>query len=104
VPRRFLRRRRCEVRGRQAEDEMDADAPAEEPIQPEDRIGSDSELQTEAEVTCPYCGESIAITLDAAGGATQEYVEDCQVCCRPWQVHVNYDEGGTAQVWVEQSE
>ena len=91
------------MRGRQAEDELDDDAPGEEPIERESRIGSDSELQTEAEVTCPYCGESIAITLDAGGGTTQEYIEDCQVCCRPWQVHVSYDEGGTAAVWVEES-
>jgi hypothetical protein len=28
-------------------------------------------------------------------------VEDCQVCCRPWQVHVSYDDHGAAHVWVE---
>ena len=91
------------MRGRQAEDELGDDAPGEEPDEREGRIGSGSDLQTEAEVTCPYCGESMAITLDAGGGATQEYIEDCQVCCRPWQVHVSYDEAGTAEVWVEES-
>ncbi len=64
---------------------------------------SDSEMQTEAEVTCPYCGESMAIVLDASGGASQEYVEDCQVCCRPWEVHVSYGEGGAAEVWLKES-
>jgi hypothetical protein len=28
-------------------------------------------------------------------------VEDCQVCCQPWQVHVTYSDHGAAQVWVE---
>lgn len=39
-------------------------------------------------VECPYCGEVVEIVLDPGGGPVQEYVEDCEVCCRPWQVHV----------------
>src|SRR3989442_4117869 len=41
--------------------------------------------ETEADVTCPHCGETMTITLDPGGGRAQEYVEDCQVCCRPWR-------------------
>jgi hypothetical protein len=63
----------------------------------------DPELETEVEVTCPYCGEVVAISLDAGGGATQEYVEDCQVCCRPWQVYVSYGGGGEVEVRVEEA-
>jgi hypothetical protein len=65
--------------------------------------GEDGELQTDAEVTCPYCGEICEITLDAAGGKSQTYVEDCPVCCRPWQVHVVYDSEGAAEVTVEET-
>lgn len=36
----------------------------------------------ETAVSCPYCGEAIAVLLDWSEGS-QEYVEDCQVCCRP---------------------
>jgi hypothetical protein len=63
----------------------------------------DAELETEVEVTCPYCGEVVAISLDAGGGETQEYVEDCQVCCRPWQVYVSYGSGGEVEVRVEEA-
>ena len=56
---------------------------------------------TEAEVSCPHCGEVVSLGVDPAGGAVQTYVEDCQVCCRPWQVHLSYDEHGAAHVWVE---
>src|SRR2546422_4715115 len=42
-------------------------------------------LETEADVTCPHCGETMTITLDPGGGRAQEYVGDCQVCCRPWR-------------------
>jgi hypothetical protein len=69
----------------------------------EDESFPDGEVQTEAEVTCPYCGETVTIELDAAGGTTQEYVEDCQVCCQPWNVRVQYDDSGTAEVTVEES-
>jgi len=58
-------------------------------------------LDTEAEVTCPYCGERILLGLDPGGGTTQEYVEDCQVCCRPWRVRVSYGETGIAEVRVD---
>jgi hypothetical protein len=58
----------------------------------------DDAAETEAVVMCPYCGEANEIALDAAGGAFQEYEEDCQVCCRPWRVTVTYDEAGSAHV------
>src|SRR2546422_9843718 len=48
-------------------------------------------LETEADVTCPHCGETMTITLDPGGGRAQEYVEDCQVCCRPWRGGVGGD-------------
>lgn len=37
-------------------------------------------------VTCPYCGEDVEIYVesDVRGG----YVQDCEVCCHPWEVYV----------------
>ncbi|HEX6617571.1 MAG TPA: CPXCG motif-containing cysteine-rich protein [Gemmatimonadales bacterium] len=61
----------------------------------------DGTAETEATVTCPYCGEVNEIALDPGGGAHQEYVEDCQVCCRPWRVLVEYLPDGSAMVEVE---
>ena len=43
--------------------------------------------------TCPYCGERVELAIDEGGGSSQSYVEDCPVCCRPWQVEVTYDPG-----------
>lgn len=37
---------------------------------------------------CPYCGESVDVYVDAGGGTSQRYIEDCPVCCRPWQVEI----------------
>jgi hypothetical protein len=61
----------------------------------------DGTAEIGAEVTCPYCGEVNAIVLDPGSGGDQEYVEDCQVCCRPWKVRVQYGPDGAAEVWVE---
>ena len=68
---------------------------------PEDDEGIGSLGETAVEVTCPYCGEEVSISVDPSGGATQEYVEDCEVCCRPWQVYVSCDAGGLLEVRVE---
>lgn len=73
--------------------------------QPEDDAsGGEQVRDTEAGVTCPHCGASVSITLDPAGGQVQEYVEDCEVCCRPWNVQVWYDATGAADVQLESLE
>ena len=34
------------------------------------------------EIMCPYCGEFQQTDIDASAGS-QEYWQDCQVCCCP---------------------
>ncbi|MBX6363149.1 MAG: CPXCG motif-containing cysteine-rich protein [Gemmatimonadetes bacterium] len=63
----------------------------------------DGTAETRATVVCPYCGEANEIGLDPGSGARQEYVEDCQVCCQPWRVRVQYLPDGTADVSVEEA-
>jgi len=63
----------------------------------------DADLETEAEVECPYCGETVSVGIDPGGGTTQQYVEDCPVCCRPWRLRVAYDVDGAVEVWVEET-
>ena len=60
----------------------------------------DGTAETGATVHCPYCGQAVDIALDPAGGVEQEYVEDCEVCCQPWRVNVQYDGDGGATVSV----
>jgi hypothetical protein len=36
----------------------------------------------EAFAMCPYCGSSISIVVDPTV-ERQDYIEDCEVCCRP---------------------
>ena len=53
----------------------------------------DGTAETSADVTCPYCGETTSISVDPGGGTFQQYVEDCEVCCNPWQVNVRFTDG-----------
>lgn len=71
-----------------------------DPLDDEFPLG-DGTADTEATVYCPYCGEAVEVGLDPGSGATQEYVEDCAVCCQPWIVRVHYLGDGGAQVSVE---
>ena len=60
----------------------------------------DAALDDVAHVFCPYCGEAGELSVDPGGGALQEYVEDCEVCCQPWLVRVRFDGEGQASVIV----
>ncbi len=50
-----------------------------------------------ARINCPYCGESLEITVDASVGQ-QEYIEDCQVCCKPIQFRIRVGADGKASL------
>ncbi len=52
----------------------------------------------ETRVSCPYCGSEVLVLLDPGGATRQEYVEDCEVCCRPWHLTVSWDRDGHAVV------
>ena len=44
-------------------------------------------------ITCPYCGEKIELLIDCSI-SNQDYIEDCEVCCRPISLFVSVDENG----------
>ena len=54
------------------------------------------EFLNEQTIYCPYCGESIDVLIDCSV-PFQEYIEDCQVCCRPIEFRLREDAGG----WLE---
>ncbi|MDQ1091658.1 hypothetical protein QE400_001071 [Xanthomonas sacchari] len=49
------------------------------------------------DLPCPYCGEWIDVALDPSVDV-QQYVEDCQVCCKPMLMTVCWDEDGAPVV------
>jgi len=50
-------------------------------------------VNNQQSVQCPYCGETFETEIDVSGGS-QEYIEDCYVCCRPIVFQVKIDVNG----------
>lgn len=40
---------------------------------------------------CAGCGEWNSTSVDESAGRRQSYVEDCQVCCKPNLLRIEYD-------------
>lgn len=53
-----------------------------------------SELQSDHDTNCPYCGTAFSIRIDHTGGARQEFVVDCENCCRPISIEADVDSDG----------
>jgi hypothetical protein len=53
----------------------------------------------EQTVQCPYCGEMLTVLVDCSV-SHQQYIEDCEVCCRPihFDVSLNDDRDLTVVV------
>ena len=52
---------------------------------------------TEYGLHCPYCDAAITVLVDGSV-ASQSYVEDCEVCCRPIVLDVAVDPDGEVRV------
>jgi hypothetical protein len=52
-----------------------------------------SQTEEVVQIYCPYCGERIELLIDCSV-EFQEYIEDCQVCCRPIFLVVSADGAG----------
>jgi len=52
------------------------------------------------DATCPYCWETVNLTLDLSI-PEQAYVEDCPVCCRPMSVSYSSADGELTDLRVD---
>jgi hypothetical protein len=58
-------------------------------------------MNDEATYICGACGEEIVIPVDFTQGESQEYVEDCPVCCQANVIRVEIDGDGEVNAWSE---
>ena len=66
-----------------------ARAPWSDAAQPQWREAASAAAAPESldqEARCPYCGEPVLVSVAPEEADDASYVEDCPVCCRPWQV------------------
>lgn len=59
----------------------------------------DNEALQEQTIGCPYCGEMIDVLLNQEDVGI-DYIEDCQVCCRPIEMSVFEAGDGSLAVTV----
>jgi transcription elongation factor Elf1 len=57
---------------------------------------------TNKSIECPYCGERIKVLIDSSD-IEQQYIEDCQVCCKPinFLITENFDGEFAVNVYSE---
>jgi hypothetical protein len=53
-------------------------------------------------VTCPYCGEAVEIYVEP--DVEGLLVQDCEVCCNPWQLRVWSDDDGERHLGVARAD
>lgn len=53
--------------------------------------------QSEQRFGCPYCGERISMLIDHSA-MDQDYIEDCEVCCRPIALSVRVEDDDSVRV------
>jgi cysteine-rich CPXCG protein len=82
-------RRRIASRDAQDIDQLYGLEPVFEPA--EGRPGIEPELFVP--VQCPYCGERLETRVDLTAGK-REYIEDCEVCCRPIEFGIELEDNG----------
>jgi len=58
-------------------------------------------VQEDAEYLCGSCGEEIVVPIDYSAGNTQEYTEDCPVCCCANVIRVEISPTGEVSICSE---
>jgi len=53
-------------------------------------------------ITCPYCGEQVEVDVEADVRGT--FIQDCEVCCNPWELRVVRDLTGERSVEVRRAD
>jgi hypothetical protein len=48
---------------------------------------------------CAACGEWNSTSVDESAGTRQSYIEDCQVCCKPNILRIEWDRA-SGEFWI----
>lgn len=56
------------------------------------------------DVSCPYCGEKNVLKIELTINRSDEFISDCEVCCRAFTVNVFANSDGDLNVDVKNDE
>jgi len=51
-------------------------------------------IYKDIEIFCPYCGEVNFMSIELSNNSSDEFITDCEVCCRSFTVNVFSDSNG----------
>ncbi len=51
---------------------------------------------------CPFCGQLNVLAVDTSQGST-EFITDCEVCCRPFEVRAECEPGEILSLEVREA-
>lgn len=51
-------------------------------------------------IHCPYCGEYQTVFIDPSDVEEENYIQDCQVCCRPIRFHLSEEFDGSVSLSI----
>ena len=57
-------------------------------------------MQTSETIQCPFCGQTFEILVDTTV-ASQRFVTDCEICCRPMEVLVDCEDSEVVSLSVD---
>ena len=49
-------------------------------------------MECSENISCPFCGQSFEFQIDTSI-PSQQFVTDCEICCRPFQVFAECEPG-----------
>ncbi len=52
-----------------------------------------------ADIQCPFCGQTFSLAIDVSV-ANQQFTTDCEICCRPFEVRAECEDGEVVSVEV----
>ena len=50
-------------------------------------------IENDYDFLCPYCSAELSVRLDVTAGKHQEFIQDCETCCRPIQIRATFASG-----------
>jgi len=60
-------------------------------------------MEEEVHFSCPHCWQTIGVMLDLSVGG-QRYIQDCEVCCNPFEIEYEVSEGTVSRFEVSDIE
>ena len=57
-------------------------------------------MESSESIQCPFCGQTFELMIDTSV-TSQRFITDCEVCCRPFEVRAECEEGEILTLQVQ---